>query len=81
VSVSARTTSIQYAARDIRGLDPDLNVLITAGSLLVIATTIFGFKAIDKLALLAVPLRDFHGLGQLLQLSAGIGFAGAISGS
>jgi cytosine permease len=34
----------------------NLDLLIVVGSVLVVATTVFGFKAIDKLALLAVPL-------------------------
>ena len=52
--------SIQQAIKDIWGVSGgvagNLSLLIIMGSLLVIATTVFGFKAIDKLAQLAVPL-------------------------
>ncbi len=52
--------SIQQALKDIwgvsGGLAGNLSLLIILGSLLVIVTTVFGFRAIDKLAQLAVPL-------------------------
>jgi cytosine permease len=60
VTASFFGESIQQAVKDIwgvsRGWAVNLNLLIILGSLLVIATTVFGFKAIDKLAQLAVPL-------------------------
>lgn len=48
--------SIAQALLEIWGIDANLSELIMIGSLLVIVTTVYGFKAIDKLALLAVPL-------------------------
>jgi len=48
--------SIFAAVRDIWAVQLNLEMLIIVGSMLVVATTIFGFKAINKLALLAVPL-------------------------
>ena len=60
VTASFFGESIQQALKDIwnvsGGLVGDLNFLIVLGSLVVILTTVFGFKAIDKLAQLAVPL-------------------------
>jgi len=60
VTASFFGESIQQAMKDIwgvsGGLAGNLSLLIILGSLLVIATTVFGFKAIDKLAQLAVPL-------------------------
>lgn len=48
--------SIQQGVKDIWGLDGNLVLFIVLGSGLVIITTVFGFKAIEKLALIAVPL-------------------------
>lgn len=48
--------SIQQATHAIWAIDLDLDLLIVVGSILVVGTTIFGFRAIDKLALVAVPL-------------------------
>ncbi len=56
VTASFFGESIQQAVANIWGLNANLSVLIIAGSVVVIFTTIYGFKAIDKLALLAVPL-------------------------
>jgi cytosine permease len=56
VTASFFGESIQQAMIEIWGIDSNLSLLIIIGSLLVVATTVFGFKAIDKLALLAVPL-------------------------
>lgn len=56
VTASFFGESIFQAAKDIWGLEPDVDLLIVVGSALVIGTTIFGFKAIDKLAIVAVPL-------------------------
>lgn len=60
VTASFFGESLQQAIKDIWAVDGgvlgNLNVLIVVGSLLVIITTIYGFRAIDKLAQLAVPL-------------------------
>lgn len=56
VTASFFGASIQQALVAIWGTTFNLNLLIALGSLAVIATTVFGFKAIDKLALMAVPL-------------------------
>lgn len=56
VTASFFGESIQQAMISIWDLPSSLNLLIVLGSVLVIITTVFGFKAIDKLALLAVPL-------------------------
>ncbi|MEJ8567685.1 cytosine permease [Elongatibacter sediminis] len=56
VTASFFGESIYQAVQDMWGYSADLDTLIVVGSGLVIATTIFGFKAIDKLALIAVPL-------------------------
>ena len=56
VTASFFGESLQQAMIAIWGMSSSLNLLITLGSLLVIVTTVFGFKAIDKLALMAVPL-------------------------
>jgi cytosine permease len=56
VTASFFGESIQRAVSDIWGLSPNLSLLIVVGSLLVVLTTVYGFKAIDKLALMAVPL-------------------------
>ncbi len=44
------------AIRDIYHFDLDINIAITVGGILMISTTIFGFKALDRLAIVAVPL-------------------------
>ena len=56
VTASFFGESIQQALVQIWSIDFNLSILIVVGSLLVVITTVFGFKAIDKLALLAVPL-------------------------
>ncbi len=56
VTASFFGESIQQAMLAIWDMSFSLNVLIAIGSLLVIVTTVFGFQAIDKLALLAVPM-------------------------
>lgn len=56
VTASFFGESIQQAVIAVWNLPSNLDVLIILGSLLVILTTVFGFKAIDKLALTAVPL-------------------------
>lgn len=56
VTASFFGESIQQALSNIWGIGSNLSLLIIVGSLLVVLTTVFGFKAIDKLALIAVPL-------------------------
>ncbi|MGD8356928.1 MAG: cytosine permease, partial [Lysobacterales bacterium] len=56
VTASFFGESIYQAVKVIWGVGLNLDLLIVVGSVLVVATTVFGFKAIDKLALLAVPL-------------------------
>jgi len=56
VTASFFGESIQQAMVEIWGISANLSLLIVIGSLLVVVTTVFGFKAIDKLALMAVPL-------------------------
>lgn len=70
VTASFFGESIQRAVSDIWGLSPNLSLLIIVGSGLVILTAVFGFKALDKLALLAVPLL-FGALIWLVYLALG----------
>lgn len=56
VTASFFGESIQQAMQVIWNTPANLDLLIILGSALVIITTVFGFRAIDKLALLAVPL-------------------------
>ncbi len=56
VTASFFGESIQRAMSDIWELNPNLSLLIIVGSGLVVLTTVFGFKALDKLALMTVPL-------------------------
>lgn len=56
VTASFFGESIHQAITDIWGTSSNLTLLVVLGSVLVILTTMFGFKAIDKLALMAVPL-------------------------
>lgn len=46
----------QTAVMDIYGVDLGITLFTILGSLLMILTTVWGFKALDKLALFAVPL-------------------------
>ena len=55
VTASFFGESIHHALRDMWNLDSDVNGLIAAGSILSVVTTLIGFKAIDRLALVAVP--------------------------
>lgn len=48
--------TLAIASDEIFGRSPPVWLLTMVSSLLIIATTIFGFKAIDRLALAAVPL-------------------------
>ena len=70
VTASFFGESIQRAVSDIWGLSPNLSLLIIVGSGLVILTAVFGFKALDKLALMAVPLL-FGALIWLVYLALG----------
>ncbi len=56
VTASFFGESIQQFMQDTWGTSGNLNALIAFGSALVILTTVFGFKALDKLAVVAVPL-------------------------
>ena len=56
VTASFFGESIQQAMVAIWDMSYSLKALIALGSLLVIVTTVFGFKAIDRLAIVAVPL-------------------------
>lgn len=55
VTASFFGESIHHALRDMWGIDADVNGLIAVGSILSVATALVGFRAIDRLALLAVP--------------------------
>lgn len=48
--------ALSGAAADIYGIDLPVVLATIIGSALMIAVTVFGFKALDKLSLLAVPL-------------------------
>ncbi|QIB67024.1 cytosine permease [Kineobactrum salinum] len=48
--------SIQQALRELWDIAFNLDLLIVVGTVLVVATTLFGFRAINRLALVAVPL-------------------------
>lgn len=48
--------TLAIASNEMFGRSPPVWLLTLVSSLLIIATTIFGFKAIDRLALAAVPL-------------------------
>lgn len=48
--------AVQNAVVEIFNLQTGITIFVVIGSLLMIATTVFGFKALDKLALFAVPL-------------------------
>ena len=48
--------TLALACLEIFGASPPLWLLTLVSSLMIIATTIFGFRAIDRLALFAVPL-------------------------
>lgn len=70
VTASFFGESIQRAISDIWGLNPNLSLLIIVGSGLVVLTAVFGFKALDKLALMTVPLL-FGALIWLVYLALG----------
>jgi len=56
VTASFFGESILVALRDLWNITLAQSLLTVVGSVLVIGTTIFGFRALNKLALLAVPL-------------------------
>ena len=48
--------AVQSSLRDLFAIDQGLQVPVAFGSVLVIATTVYGFKALDRLAVVSVPI-------------------------
>jgi len=63
--------AVQNAVIEISGLDWGVLPYTIVGSLLMVLTTVWGFKALDKLALFAVPLMMLF-LGVLAWFSVGL---------
>jgi cytosine permease len=56
VNVSFFAGAMVAAVHDIYGLDANFDVFVVAGSLLIAVSTIFGFRTLDRLAWVAIPL-------------------------
>jgi cytosine permease len=56
VNVSFFGSAMVAAARQIYGIDGHFAVYVIAGSILMTVSTVFGFKTLDKLAVVTVPL-------------------------
>lgn len=56
VNISFFGDALVAATREIYGFDGDFRLYVIAGSVLISVSTIFGFKTLDRLAMVAVPL-------------------------
>lgn len=56
VNVSFFGDAMVAAVDEIYGVEGDFNVFVIAGSVVMAASTVFGFRTLDRLALVAVPL-------------------------